>query len=187
MEYPGNELIESLFYSEYEKLLHMAESMLRSSMLADDCVQLTFCEAYRQADILATHPNPKGWLRCVLKNKVRDCIKSSTRYSKHLAEAEPVLFVEDSYEFEETMTNSSLILDLIRRELSDQDYRMLLRVVVDEASGQEVAKEFGISLNACYKRLERIRRRLEKSLPVKEKNNKIFLRICQIMLLSVHI
>ena len=49
------------------------------------------------------------------------------------------------------------VIEKVERVLTPEEYQLLKRLVFDRASHLEVAQEFGISVYASQKRLERIR------------------------------
>lgn len=53
---------------------------------------------------------------------------------------------------------------LYRGLLSEEDFRLLKCIAVDGWSMLEAAQEFGISLEACRKRFQRIRTKMRKNL-----------------------
>ena len=56
-------------------------------------------------------------------------------------------------------------LEKIRGALTPEEFRFLKRLVIDKAGHREVAGEFGITLWASQKRLERIRAKLNEIFP----------------------
>ena len=73
------------------------------------------------------------------------------------------------------------VIEKVERVLTPEEYQLLKRLVFDRASHLEVAQEFGISVYASQKRLERIREKLYTVFPErkkeKEKEVKKFVRI----------
>ncbi len=57
------------------------------------------------------------------------------------------------------------LIEFIRALLTPEEFCLLKRLTIDQASHLEVAKEFGISVYASQKRLERIRKKLIKHFP----------------------
>ena len=57
------------------------------------------------------------------------------------------------------------IIERIKQALTPEEYLLLKRLTIDQASHLEVAQEVGISVYASQKRLERIRKKLKKVFP----------------------
>ena len=64
------------------------------------------------------------------------------------------------------------VIEKVERVLTPEEYQLLKRLVFDRASHLEVAQEFGISVYASQKRLERIRDKLRREFPEWEKKKK---------------
>ncbi|MCI8330446.1 MAG: sigma-70 family RNA polymerase sigma factor [Oscillibacter sp.] len=61
--------------------------------------------------------------------------------------------------------STSGILETVRETLTDEEWYILRKFAIDGASHLQIAKELGITVSASQKRLERIRKKLENSLP----------------------
>lgn len=168
-----DKLIEELHHKYFRQLTLYAVAVLNNEMLAQDVVQDTFKKAVDEMDKLAGHPNQRGWLFAVLKNKLKDAQRAQTRYLRRFfaldsmpAEAGAVAGrpVE-----EEVLTDGSLALDKIRQALSEEEFRLLCRLALDGVGYLEAAKEFGLSVYAVRKRMERIRKKLYEVFPERKK------------------
>ncbi len=70
------------------------------------------------------------------------------------------------------------VIEKVERVLTPEEYQLLKRLVFDRASHLEVAQEFGISVYASQKRLERIREKLYTVFPERKgKRSEKFVRI----------
>lgn len=177
-------LVEKLFRSEYEKLRAVAASVLCDSDLAEDCVQKAFCVALLNEKELNAHPNPQGWIMQTVRFTALDALRKRERYNKRILSLDREVaddLAEDP--FDDT-PDSGELLERIRSALKPEDYLLLMRTAETGSRGKEIATEFGLSVNAYYKRLERIRKRVKKILEFGRKNKNIFLFLCQILALS---
>ena len=64
------------------------------------------------------------------------------------------------------------VIEKVERVLTPEEYQLLKRLVFDRASHLGVAQEFGISVYASQKRLERIREKLYTVFPERKKRRK---------------
>ena len=64
------------------------------------------------------------------------------------------------------------VIEILERVLTPEEFRLLKRLVFDRASHQQVAQEFGISVYASQKRLERIRDKLYTVFPERKRRKK---------------
>ena len=64
---------KKLFEDNYRMLLKFAYFTLPEAdpMIAEDIVQRTFYEAWKNIDMLLTYPNTKGWLLTKVRERVR--------------------------------------------------------------------------------------------------------------------
>ena len=51
---------------------------------------------------------------------------------------------------------------------SSEDFRLLKRVALDQCTMPELARELGVSVEACKKRVQRARKRLQKKLKIQD-------------------
>ena len=118
--------------------------------------QETFCIACRRPEAALCCPNPQGWLVTTLRYVVRNMQRLLALREKRvitLAEPEGGVPVFDDY-------TDAEYADL----LTDEEYRLFRRIAVDRYTMREAAYAFGISEEACKKRVQRIRARLQKKI-----------------------
>ena len=133
-------------------------------------MQDTFHEAINHADVLMQHPNPADWLKLTMKNKVKEEQWRMHKYALYFLSLEHDLFTEpgrDDPNLEQPFHSEPSLASLIERiknTLTEEEFTLLKRLTIDQASHVEVAEEFGISVYASQKRLERIRKKLKKAL-----------------------
>lgn len=182
-----NEFLETLYRENQLKLFRYAKSVLDDEETAMDVVQDTFHTATIRIDTVMTHENAPGWLMEVLKNKIKDHIRSRNRYIARFVSIEGLenhLSVEDEYSLSDgAATSVAAILSDIEKFLKPDDFYLLKRIVLENASHREVAEELGITVWTSQKRLERIRGELEELFPEhrRRKKKKISKNILKIM------
>ena len=170
------ELVERLYRLHFKKLFIYANAALRDSELAKDVVQDTFHEAVRRINVLEKHENPGGWLMNVVKNKIKEYERKRRRDLCRVLSLEAD-FPDECNQPEELVSAQPEIQDepvpqTIKRVLTPEEFRLLKRLVFDRASHRQVAQEFGISIYASQKRLERIRDKLYAVFPERRKRKK---------------
>ena len=170
------ELVERLYRLHFKKLFIYANAALRNPELAKDVVQDTFHEAMRRIDVVAKHENPGGWLMNVVKNKLKEYERNRRRDLRYLLSLDAD-FPDESNLPEELVlaqpeTKGETVLEIIERLLTPEELRLLKRLVFGRASHQQVAQEFGISVYASQKRLERIRDKLYTAFPERKRQKK---------------
>ncbi len=160
--------LERLYCETYRRLLIYASRLLCDPNQAEDAVQSTFFQAIEYAVELMRHPTPVGWLVLTLKHKVQEDNRRRRRYLLRFLSLEELAVEpaadEDGLEWiqEEGFED---IIAAVKASLTDDEWRLLCRCVIDRASSQTVAEELGIRAPAVRKRLERIRAKLRKKFP----------------------
>lgn len=168
--------MEELHRKYFRKLTLYVMSVLRDSARAQDVVQDALHEALRNVNDLMRHENPGGWLMETVKNKVRDSERTHRRYMRRFLSLDTEISAElvsvDSSAAEVDESDDVVLMEKIEQLLTPEEYRLLKRLIFDKASHLETAQEFGITVYASQKRLERIREKLYREYPERRKKRK---------------
>lgn len=148
-----DEQLTSLYLEMYEMLVNLAYLRLRSRALAEECAQETFCIACRRPEAALGSPNPKGWLITTLKYVVRNMERLLAVRQTHLSALPERSVDRPVYDDYSDVEYADL--------LSAEEYRLFRRIAVDGYTMREAAQELGISGEACKKRVQRIRAKLQ--------------------------
>lgn len=167
---PEHEIFfEKLYEDNFQKLKRYAAVWLDNPSQAEEVVQDTFHTALTKIEELAEHEAPEKWLFVTAKNKISNCNRMNRRYllkfmSLDVETAEMISSgsAEEVYERQESQKS---VTKKIEQTLTTEEMQLLRRVIFDRASHKEVAADLGINVWACEKRLERIRKKLEKQFP----------------------
>lgn len=157
--------IEQFYHEMYIQLFIYARSALNDSSLAEEAVQETFRIACMKTDELMSSANPKGWIMNTLKNVIRNTRRTHARSSN---------VVLGSNAFDEKIMGA--ITDEIDPELlyadiiAKEDLKLLKQVVLERYPLVEVAGELGIPVEACKKRVQRVKKKYKKILQEDSKN-----------------
>ncbi len=155
-------LIEPLYREMYVRLCIYAASALGDKNLAEEAVQDTFRIACMKAEELRKSENPQGWLMLTLKNGIRNIRRSQMRLNKLMITA---FSVDESKIAAATDEHFALLYEDL---LGSEDFRLLKMVSIERNTMLEAANEFGITVEACKKRVQRAKKRLRELL---EKEN----------------
>lgn len=148
------QVIEALYKQMYKRLFAYAFSIFRDKPSAEEAVQDTFQIACLKASNLAA----EGWLMNTLKYVIQNARqKQATKDAlivsdRELGENTAAMPHEISIETEVSFSDA----------LGETDYKILKRVALKEATIRETAQEFGISEEACSKRVQRSKAKLRK-------------------------
>lgn len=145
-----------LYEEMHRRLTLYAQSFFPDGALAEECVQDVFQIACAKAGELERSPNPQGWLMNALKFVMRNRLRKQARAG--------ALFV--SYrELDENIPGRSRDVSpemeaVCLQVLGERDWRLLRRVALKEATIREAAAEFGLTEEACSKRVQRSKKKL---------------------------
>lgn len=168
--------IEALYRKYFKKLVIYATAALGNMDRAQDVVQDAFHQAVIDIDALVKHNNPGGWLMETVKYKVKDSKRARIRYLHRFlsldSDVSAELFPSKEIITDPCESNGADLLKTIEHTLTMEEYRLLKRLIFDQASHLEVAQELGITVYASQKRLERVREKLYKVFPERKKKKK---------------
>jgi RNA polymerase sigma-70 factor (ECF subfamily) len=151
--------LAQLYEQMYPSLFVYAQAHLADSHTAEEVVQETFKIACMKIDTLAESPAPNGWLMTTLKHVMRNAQRR---------QALTAAIFDTSDKFDENrasaLTNDvNLEFDIACTQvIGQQDYEMLKQAVLKQATISDIAQEFGLSEQACYKRIQRNKQKLRK-------------------------
>jgi len=151
--------IEKHYKGMYSKLFSYALSVLKNTAHSEEAVQDTFLIACAKIDIFYLSPNPEGWLVNTLRNVIRNIQKSKVVLNKYIVQIPDIENVEDTTDF--VKHNFELLFGDIAKS---DDFKLLTRVVIDKYTILEASKEFGLNVEVCKKRLQRIKKKLNDEL-----------------------
>lgn len=145
----------------YDMLFTYAKCLLESPALAEEAVQETFRIACAKPEALMESASPKGWITNTMKNVVRNMKRSYASLTK---------LVIQSLSDEAQLTRISETDNYTDIEYSDlivpEEYSLLKSIVLEKNSIRDAARELGISVEACRKRVQRAKQKLQKALVV---------------------
>lgn len=156
-----NKLIAQLYEEMFDMLLSYACASLEEAPLAEEAVQETFQISCQKPEQLLESQNPKGWLVNTLKNTIRNIKRSRDHGRQILArylatQTSDIAFSEDRVRLELTYG------DLAETE----EFKLLREMAVEGKSHLEMAKARGISVNACKKRVQRAKEKLQEKIHI---------------------
>lgn len=152
-----SEYVGRQYDQTYSWLYARARAALMDQDLAEEAVQETFMIACKRIDEFHRHENPHGWLMITMRYTIQNIRRRNTTValiSAMTPNAEPE---DNRTSFRETdldVTCASLV--------GEENYWMFKAYTLKEISMWDAAQGLGISLEACKKRMQRIRKALYK-------------------------
>jgi len=153
---PQSGRIEQLYQEMHDVLYSYAKNALDSPPLAEEAVQEAFCIACEKSGQCLQSNNPKGWLMKTLKNVIQNTKRQRAKMNM-LA-----IISLGSEESDLLATYNEVDVDVLYGDVAArEDYQLFKLVALKGCSMKEAADEFGISVEACKKRVQRIRKYLQ--------------------------
>ena len=156
---PWQSDLEEMYREMYPTLYAYALRILKDHTLAEEAIQDTFCIACAKREQVLSNPKPRGWIMLTLKHVMQNMLRTQRKLQK-------LLFLAAGEE--QPMEGPELLdVDVLFGNVSDsEDFRLLKRIALEQCSIVELAQDLGISVEACKKRVQRARKRLQKKLKV---------------------
>lgn len=156
--------ISRLYREMYSRMLVYASSVLRNQDLAEEAVQDTFCILCTKANEALKKENPHGWLMRTLQNVMRNMNRQRMVLNRLIMTSLQVEHLEEMLVYDEEN------VDILYGDVSVRaDFQLLKQIVLDNYTMQEAAEEFGITVDACKKRVQRIKKLLKEKLSDSQK------------------
>lgn len=149
--------IELLYLQMYHFMFEYGNSILSSESLAEEAIQEVFRIACQKSDAVHDSPNPQGWMVNTLKNVISNMLKSQAAANRAMA----------SYAMNniEEMIPDHIQVDLLFNDIADtEEFRIMKEMTISGRGYPELAKERGISVEACRKRVQRAKEFLKKKI-----------------------
>lgn len=154
---PWKETVEKLYKEMYPALHAYALRVMEDSALAEEAIQDAFCIACCRRDQFLSSPNPQGWIMLTLKHVMQNTLRAQAKLR--------VLLALDAGAELPAGGPELISVDLLFSDVSDsEDFRLLKRIALDRCTMLELAEDLGVSVEACKKRVQRARKRLQKKL-----------------------
>ena len=134
----------------------------------DDVMQETFLLLYEKADSLQEHPNISGWLVKTFKNKLRKAWEKQRQDALHMSYSldddkrkEHPLIWNDSG-FQSTLSVKDYD-DTLKKLLGEENAIICEEYIVHNEPTADVAERHGLTINALWVRINRIKQKLSKN------------------------
>ena len=156
---PWKAAVEKLYKEMYPALRVYALRILEDEAMAEEAVQDAFCVVCARREQFLSSPNPQGWVMLTLKHVMQNTLRAQARLKRHM-----MLDLGEELPAGEPELVS---VDLLFGDVSkSEDFRLLKRVALEQCTMPELAQELGVSVEACKKRVQRARKRLQKKLKI---------------------
>lgn len=153
---------EKLYREHFREIEVYAFRYMKNWTDAEAVAQEAFHIACKKIGTVMQSENPMGWMKLTAKNVAREMIKKQQRQMALFVSIEELTReIADPRSAEEPAKE---ILEVCASAVSPEEFRLFYRVVVEGVPGKEAAKAEGISVWACYKRIERTEKKLREML-----------------------
>ena len=151
------EVLEGYFRAYFHPMMVHAYRYVGDWSCAEEAAQIAFCTACANIEALQKSVNPLGWLKQATYYACMGILRERKRYAMLLLSIEdPSGVSEDAYII--PASEGSPFSDVLKPE----DVEILRRIFLNGESYRAVAESQHISVWGCYKRVERIKQKLQK-------------------------
>lgn len=149
-------IIGDLYNEHYEMLFNYAYSVLRNEDTTEEVIQETFRVACANINKFLESKNKKGWLVRTLQFSIKRFIRQKQTMSKYIAR------LPDDFDFnniaDERLPDDDV--DMLYEDLAQhKDFELLKEFSVNDRPIKEIAEKRNLSIDACTKRLSRIKKK----------------------------
>lgn len=153
-------IIDLMYREMFKKMCIFAKKQLGDSSLAEEAVQETFRIACEKEPRVLMSENPRGWMMATLKYT----ISNMKREREYLGKMLQQLHLQEA-----ALETPEENVDILYSDLvCKADFDMLKMIVLEKYTIKDAAEYYGISVNACKKRISRIKQRLKNILEEEE-------------------
>ena len=145
-----------LYRETFRPLYAYALSVLRDQSLAEEAVQETFFIACAKSEAFLESPNLRGWLTLTVRNVTRNL---KMRERKRAGQVSLSDMLEEPVGEADVSLKPELLYDSY---VSEEEFALLSRVAIDGYTMLEASEQFGISVEAFKKRVQRAKKKFLK-------------------------
>lgn len=156
LEAAEREYIRTLYLDHYPAMQRYAYHLGFYGEAVDDWLQETFLVAIRRIDLLKECKNPGAYLMRILRNVIGNALRSM-KYAERIAEELCILEAGEG----EAHPDESDPAALYRGLIDNEELSLLLRFYLEGWSQKDLARELGIDVEACKKRIQRAKAHLK--------------------------
>lgn len=160
MEPDNRAMFESYYRKYYSRIVIHAYRFLQNWPMANEAAQETFLVAWRRFEVFRSSENQVGWLKVTAKNIALNMMTRALREQKLFIS---MCEVPENAAAEAGELPVSVEL-LFQNMMTEDEIHLLKRIVLEKATYLELAKELGVSVWACQKRMQRLLKKLKSSL-----------------------
>jgi RNA polymerase sigma-70 factor (ECF subfamily) len=151
----GNEnAVKMLFETLYRPLCVYAVQITDSLESAEDIVQDVFLRFWEKKAYLTIQENLRAYLFNAVRNASVDYLRQKRPYVIENIEELSYLPMEEDIDEEELIREKEKLHHILQ-QLSPQEYRVLMNIIVENKKYKEVAEELQISVNTVKTHLSR--------------------------------
>lgn len=143
-------LVDEIIMQYYESIFKYCYVRLKNENDASDCTQEVFAVFCKKAGKLRLNENIRAWLYRTADN----VIKSFRRKNKAYISLDDISEIPDKTDFEAAAPLEDII--------SEDEYRLLKAYYIDKVGIELIAEKLGISKDAAFKRIYRLKARIVK-------------------------
>lgn len=161
MEQAARQFIEKFYREHYRSLYLFACSILGKPSEAEAAVQEAFAAACQKPENFMHSENPVGWIKKAIRYKALHMLEDQKRTASLFMSLELLC---PGKEPSCSTGRDAELAEFCKSVVPEDDFAFFLRIANGSSTFLEEAARQGLKLSACYKRFERIRKKLQDAL-----------------------
>ncbi len=147
--------IEKLYKSLFNKMYYYSLSALGRPEIAEEAVQEAFRIACSRIKVLMKSENPEGWMVITQKNVIRNIRRSQAAYNNAI-----ISLLAESAKSDNVFTDDPEQRAVLHEIAKNEEF-IMLKMISEGYSYLEISEKLGISIEACKKRAQRLRKKIQ--------------------------
>lgn len=165
---PEKEFFDALYTRFFPDVYRYTQAIVQDPSVAEEVAQDVFLTALLHLDELLAAEQPKRWLLKTAKYKCMHVFRSRAQWKKWMIPWEDLgrePTAQDHLGQVEEREALHQAKARIQSLLTEEELTLVQLVALEEKSYQAAAQALGITVAACQKRMQRIRKKLRKQFP----------------------
>ncbi len=159
-----NKYLEEFYRAHFHEIMLHAYSVLSNWPDAEEVAQDTFHTASEKIEVFMTHPSPMGWLKNVAKNKALNKWRFNKRRDQGIISMETLSreLAGDGADYD-----MPSVVSICAEILTPEEFSLFREIEIEGSDMKTAAEQRGITVWACQKRIQRIKKKLQEHWPDK--------------------
>ncbi len=155
-------IFKSVMNEYYTGIYNFCLMRLNNEMDAEECADDVFVVLYLKLHVLRFDTNIKSWLYKVADNKIKEYRRKIKKHNDNIIDIDVYNIIDDESDFYDKLTDSVTDALLNSDILKESEKDIINDYFINGFTAEEMARKYGITTNAVYIRIMRVREKVSK-------------------------